>query len=85
MNTIMRPALTWIDGDFQSGIEIEVRDSHILDVRTTEQSPTDSSLALLPGFVNAHSHAFQRGLRGRGEVFTNPDDDFWSWRKAMYG
>ena len=25
--------------------------------------------ALLPGFVNAHSHAFQRGLRGRGETF----------------
>ena len=25
--------------------------------------------ALLPGFVDAHSHAFQRGLRGRGETF----------------
>ncbi len=32
----------------------------------------------LPGFVNAHSHAFQRALRGRGE-----GGDFWSWRDAM--
>ena len=32
----------------------------------------------LPGFVNAHSHAFQRALRGRGE-----GDDFWAWRESM--
>src|SRR6187549_2792711 len=32
----------------------------------------------LPGFVNAHSHAFQRALRGRTEA-----DDFWGWREAM--
>ncbi len=30
------------------------------------------------GFVNAHSHAFQRALRGRAE-----GADFWSWRDAM--
>jgi formimidoylglutamate deiminase len=32
----------------------------------------------LPGFVNAHSHAFQRALRGRSE-----GEDFWGWREAM--
>jgi formimidoylglutamate deiminase len=32
----------------------------------------------LPGFVNAHSHAFQRGLRGRVE-----GGDFWTWRETM--
>src|SRR4030095_5343992 len=32
----------------------------------------------LPGFVNAHSHAFQHALRGRTE-----GDDFWGWRDAM--
>lgn len=32
----------------------------------------------LPGFVNAHSHTFQRALRGRVE-----GDDFWAWRQAM--
>ena len=32
----------------------------------------------LPGFVNAHSHAFQRALRGRTE-----GGDFWGWRDDM--
>ena len=42
--------------------------------------------ARLPGFVNAHSHAFQRGLRGLVERVdqAHPADDFWSWREAMY-
>jgi formimidoylglutamate deiminase len=31
--------------------------------------------------ANAHSHAFQRGLRGRAE---RSDDHFWGWREAMY-
>jgi formimidoylglutamate deiminase len=33
---------------------------------------------MLPGFVNAHSHAFQRALRGRTE-----GGDFWTWRELM--
>jgi formimidoylglutamate deiminase len=33
---------------------------------------------------NVHSHAFQRDLRGIGERSERPDDDFWSWREAMY-
>ena len=32
----------------------------------------------LPGFVNAHSHAFQRALRGRAG-----GADFWAWRDLM--
>jgi formimidoylglutamate deiminase len=32
----------------------------------------------LPGFVNAHSHAFQRAMRGRAE-----GGDFWDWREVM--
>src|SRR5678810_682522 len=43
---------------------------------------------LLPGLVNAHSHAFQRLLRGRTQAAA-PDasrerDDFWTWRETMY-
>ena len=41
--------------------------------------------ALLPGMVNAHSHAFQRVLRGRTEYRTNnQQDSFWTWREMMY-
>ena len=40
----------------------------------------------LPGFSNAHSHAFQRVLRGRVERIDpeHAHDDFWSWREQMY-
>jgi cytosine/adenosine deaminase-related metal-dependent hydrolase len=37
-----------------------------------------------PAMANAHSHAFQRGLRGRAERVSKAGDDFWSWREAMY-
>jgi len=41
--------------------------------------------ALLPAFVNAHSHSFQRVLRGRTEHRTRADrDTFWTWREKMY-
>ena len=36
--------------------------------------------ATIAAMPNAHSHAFQRDLRGLGE--RNPDD-FWSWRTQM--
>ncbi len=32
----------------------------------------------LPGFVNAHSHTFQRAMRGKAA-----GGDFWAWRETM--
>jgi formimidoylglutamate deiminase len=41
--------------------------------------------AALPGFQNAHSHAFQYGMAGMAEQHApGTRDDFWSWREAMY-
>ena len=37
-----------------------------------------SQTLAFPGFVNAHSHSFQRSLRGRVE-----GGDFWAWRETM--
>ena len=43
------------------------------------------SVVLLPGFVNAHSHAFQRAIRGATHRRGADDpSSFWSWREAMY-
>lgn len=42
----------------------------------------------IPGFQNAHSHAFQYAMAGLTESHPsskNTPDDFWSWREAMYG
>jgi formimidoylglutamate deiminase len=38
----------------------------------------------LPGMPNLHSHAFQRGMAGLGEVRGASDDSFWTWREVMY-
>ena len=35
----------------------------------------------LPGLANAHSHAFQRALRGRTQ---RGGGSFWTWREDMY-
>jgi formimidoylglutamate deiminase len=45
-----------------------------------------AAMMRLPGFVNAHSHAFQRGMRGVVERVdpAHPHDDFWTWREEMY-
>jgi formimidoylglutamate deiminase len=42
-------------------------------------SPTVTTMTI-PGFVDAHSHAFQRALRGRAGA-----GDFWAWRDRMIG
>ena len=50
--------------------------------------PTDveslNGMALLPGFVNVHSHIFQRVLRGHTHRPLSQKDTFWTWRNAMY-
>lgn len=40
----------------------------------------------LPGFQNAHSHAFQYAMAGLAEKHKpgNEADDFWGWRETMY-
>ncbi len=38
----------------------------------------------IPGFQNAHSHAFQYAMAGLAEHLRDDEDDFWSWRQAMY-
>lgn len=40
----------------------------------------------IPGFQNAHSHAFQYAMAGLAEVhdISHTSDNFWSWREAMY-
>ncbi len=85
--TIYEADLTWTGARFEPGLRVAVgADGRITAVGALDQ-PADerlSGMALLPGFVNAHSHAFQRGLRGLGERFPQGAGSFWSWREAMY-
>ncbi len=45
---------------------------------------SSSTLRVVPGIANLHSHAFQRAMAGMAECQTNPEDSFWTWRETMY-
>jgi formiminoglutamate deiminase len=44
----------------------------------------DGDRIVLPGIASAHSHAFQRALRGRTQRRETAEGSFWSWRGRMY-
>ena len=85
---VLEADLAWTGAGFEPGVRVAVgADGRIEAVGRLSAPPDErlAGLALLPGFVSAHSHAFQRGLRGRGERFPAGGGSFWTWREAMYG
>ncbi|MGH8860708.1 MAG: formimidoylglutamate deiminase [Jatrophihabitantaceae bacterium] len=61
----------------------DIADGRFVSV-TPQAAPGDAVRlpgVVLPGFANAHSHAFHRALRGRTH---SGGGTFWTWRDAMY-
>jgi len=87
MNQAWLPDYIYTDGRFRSGLAI-VADPSGKIVELSENVSNATRLtgrAMLPGLVNAHSHAFQRIIRGRTEYRSqNATDSFWTWREQMY-
>lgn len=84
---VIEADLTYSGHGFQSGVQIAVGPDGKIEAVGNLGRTADLRLtgrALLPGMVSAHSHAFQRGLRGRGETFPAGRGSFWTWREAMY-
>lgn len=77
---------TWTGGRLVQGVRVMIDGGRIEAIGALGLQPTRrlERQLLLPGFVSAHSHAFQRALRGRGETFPAGSGSFWSWREAMY-
>ncbi|MEK9502965.1 formimidoylglutamate deiminase [Gaopeijia maritima] len=90
------PELLWDGRTTRAGAAVAVRDGRIATVTEAGDVPRDAeaegAVRRLPGWalmaapVNAHSHAFQRAIRGATQTRPagRPDADFWSWREAMY-
>ncbi len=85
------PDLLYVAGRFESDLALVCDVSGRIvrlarnDELTDEKRIPLPRRAILPGMVNAHSHAFQRVLRGRTEYRTsNRADSFWTWRETMY-
>ena len=84
--TAWLPELIYVDGRFQSGRALACDHGVIVQPRSENENAIRlTNRALLPGLINAHSHAFQRVIRGRTEYRTaNSKDSFWTWREMMY-
>ena len=86
-NAAWLPELIYADGKFQTARLIVCDDRGFIVSSSTESNQPIHlrNRAVLPGLVNAHSHAFQRVIRGRTEYRTNEEkDSFWTWREMMY-
>jgi formimidoylglutamate deiminase len=83
------PDYVYVDGRFQPDRAV-VCDSagkieSIVDGQDVHDAIRLRGRAMLPGMVNAHSHAFQRLIRGRTEHRSQDStDSFWTWREQMY-
>ncbi len=77
--------LAWLGGPAaREAVRIECEDGLIADISVGVPAGDGVRLPGLtvPGFANAHSHAFQRGLRGRTQAPSG--GSFWTWREQMY-
>src|SRR4051794_11532525 len=76
----------WLDG-WREKILLRVADGRWAEITPNTPRPAEAQgLAgpVLPGLVNAHSHAFQRAFAGLAEQRSEARDDFWTWRDRMY-
>ncbi|MES2958795.1 MAG: formimidoylglutamate deiminase [Pseudomonadota bacterium] len=79
----------WLPGGWQHEVLLRIgRDGCWAEVSPGVAQPPEDAVVfdspLLPGLVNAHSHAFQRAFAGLAERREAASDDFWSWRERMY-
>jgi formimidoylglutamate deiminase len=87
VTNLYRPELLYSRGGFASGSGLLVSQTGSVLAAGADASAVTDDLpgkALLPGFVNAHSHSFQRLIRGKSESRLTSGRDFWSWRGTMY-
>lgn len=80
----------WINGRWEQNVCLAVdAQGHWADITPNVTTPPAHATVLpgpvLPGMVDAHSHAFQRAFAGLAERRESAADDFWSWRDRMYG
>src|ERR1041384_5174171 len=84
------PELLYTERRFESGMALVCDDAGAINRITRVDELKDAKKinlprrAVLPGMVNAHSHAFQRAMRGRTEYRTGDRDSFWTWREMVY-
>ena len=76
-------AYALLPSGFARNVTFEVASGRFVAVTQNTVSGNATVLpgVALPGFANAHSHAFHRALRGRTH---DGRGTFWTWRERMY-
>jgi len=71
---------------WHENVAVSVNHKGIITQITNAQESKKCTGFALPGFQNAHSHAFQYAMAGLAELHptTMKKNDFWSWRQSMY-
>ena len=87
--TLLWAPSAWLPNGWQAQVLLRIgADGRWAAVQPGVAAPPDGAQVLtgplLPGLVNAHSHAFQRAFAGLAERRETEADDFWSWRDRMY-
>ena len=89
MTALLWAEHAWVGGRWREAVLLESdAGGHWIAVQPdTPPPPAATRLPgpVLPGLVDAHSHAFQRAFAGLAERRSGEHDDFWSWRDRMYG
>ena len=79
----------WLPDGWRERVLLQADAQGVWDQITPDaDAPTGATVLpgpVLPGMVDAHSHAFQRAFVGLAERLVGAQDDFWSWRDRMYG
>jgi formiminoglutamate deiminase len=78
-------AYAWLPSGMAADVTLEAEGGRFTSV-TVGSAPRRAQTVelpglVLPGFANAHSHAFHRALRGRTQ---GERGSFWTWRERMY-
>jgi formiminoglutamate deiminase len=76
----------FLPGGWRRNVRLESQNGRIVSARPdVRPEPQDRRERIaVPGLPNLHSHAFQRAMAGLAERRGPADDNFWSWREAMY-
>ena len=82
--------MAWVESAWASNVLLNVAEDgtwESIEANASADQQRGAKLLagpVVPGMVNAHSHAFQRAIAGMTERSGAGRDNFWSWRDRMY-
>ncbi len=86
MMTVIHASEALTAAGWQRNVRIGMKQGHIdtIVAGVDPHAGDEQHAILIPGLPNLHSHAFQRGMAGLGEMRGQSADSFWTWREVMY-